>query len=156
MTLNPILYAEDEEDDVFFFQRAVEDAAILNPLAVVSDGKKALDYFSGTGSKAREHPLPCLVILDLKLPIKSGFEVLAWIRAQPAFCTLPVIILTSSSQDMDVHRAYSQGANGFLVKPGTPSELLIMAKAIKDYWLTQNRATVERLPTEPSQAMAYY
>ncbi len=144
MTINPILYAEDEEDDVFFVQRAFKDAGILNPLVVVPDGSLAVDYLSGTGPylNRAEHRLPCLVLLDLNLPNQSGLEILKWIRKNPAICGLPVVMLTSSAQEADIHRAYIQGANGFLVKPGTPAELLTMIKAIKDYWLIHNRAVL--------------
>jgi len=141
MSANPILYAEDEENDVYFIRRAFEQAGIRNPLAVVGDGQRAINYLTGMGDYAdrNKHPLPCLVILDMKMPEKSGLEVLKWIRSQPAICILPVLMLTSSSHDADMHRAYVQGANGYLVKPGSPDELVAMAKAIKDYWLIQNR-----------------
>jgi len=144
MNENPILYAEDEEDDVYFIRRAFEQAGILNPLAVVPDGQRAINYLAGNGHYANRnvHPLPCLVILDMKMPEKSGLEVLKWIRSQPAICTLPVLMLTSSSHDADMQRAYVQGANGYLVKPGSPADQVTMAKAIKDYWLMQNRSAM--------------
>lgn len=144
MSANPILYAEDEENDVYFIRRAFEQAGIRNPLAVVGDGQRAINYLTGMGDYAdrNKHPLPCLVILDMKMPEKSGLEVLKWIRSQPAICILPVLMLTSSSHDADMHRAYVQGANGYLVKPGSPDELVAMAKAIKDYWLMQNRSAM--------------
>lgn len=139
--MHPILYAEDEENDVIFVQRAFKLAGILNPLAVVPDGQAVIDYLAGHGPYANriEHPFPCFALLDLNMPNKSGLEALKWIRTQPAIGILPVIMLTSSSHDKDIHRAYVQGANGFLVKPGNPHELVTMFKAIKDYWLTQNR-----------------
>jgi DNA-binding response OmpR family regulator len=83
------------------------------------------------------------LLLDLNLPKKSGLEVLKWIRNEPLVSTLPVIVLTSSLQDADIHRAYVQGANAYLVKPAKPDELVAMAKTIKDFWLSQNR-TVEK------------
>src|SRR5690348_1573355 len=140
MSLNPVLYAEDEKDDVFFLERAFHEARVLNPLVIIPDGLKALEYLSGTGLYANrdEYPLPCLLLLDLNMPGKSGFEVLKWIRRQPAHCTLPVVMLTSSTQDADVHRAYMQGANGFLVKPSRPADLIQLVKALKDFWLLQN------------------
>jgi CheY-like chemotaxis protein len=142
MNTHPVLYAEDEEDDVFFVKKAFKDAGISNPLVVVPDGRLAVDYLSGVGLYAdrKQHPLPCLVLLDLNLPETSGLEILKWIRIQPSICALPTLLLTSSSQEADIHRAYRQGANGFLVKPGNPAELLTMIKAIKDYWLLQNRS----------------
>ena len=138
--MQPILYAEDEENDVFFLRLAFREAGISNPLQVVSDGQLAMDYLSGAGpfSDRSEYPLPCLVLLDLKMPGKSGLEVLKWIRMTPAVSVLPVIMLTSSSTEADIHRAYIQGANGYLAKPGNPDQLLSMVKSIKDYWLLQN------------------
>src|SRR4051812_10546785 len=99
MNGQPILYAEDEEDDVLFVQRAFKDAKILNPLVVVPDGLSAIDYLGGAGRYANraEHPLPCLALLDFNMPQTSGLDVLKWIRTQPSVCTLPVIMLTSSS-----------------------------------------------------------
>lgn len=138
--LSPILYAEDEENDVYFLQRAFADASITNPLVIVRSGDAAVDYLSGEGDYADRvrYPLPCLALLDLNLPGKSGLEVLKWIRAQPSLCTLPVLMLTSSTQESDIHRAYVQGANGFLIKPGKPAELLAMVKALGEFWLVHN------------------
>jgi CheY-like chemotaxis protein len=142
--MEPILYAEDEENDVFFLQLAFRDAGVTNPLQVVNNGQQAIDYLSGIGAYADrdKHPLPRLVLLDMKMPAKSGLEVLKWIRTTPAFSTLPVIMLTSSSTDADIHRAYIQGANGYLAKPGNPDQMLKMVIAIKDFWLLQNRTAL--------------
>ena len=141
MNLKPVLYAEDEDNDAFFLKRAFDVAIVAHPLVVVPDGQVAIDYCSGAGrySNRDEFPLPCLLLLDLNMPKKTGLEVLKWIRNSPTVSTLPVIILTSSLQDEDVHRAYLQGANAYLVKPSNPDELIAMAKTIKDFWLTQNR-----------------
>jgi CheY-like chemotaxis protein len=141
MTFKPILYAEDEPDDVFFMKRAFALASIPNPLVTVADGQEAIDYCVARGRYANraEHPFPCLMLLDLNLPRKSGLEVLKWIRKEPSVSTLPVIVLTSSLQDADIHRAYLQGANAYLVKPSKADELVAMAQTIKDFWLTQNR-----------------
>lgn len=136
-----ILYAEDEEDDVFLMRRAFKEASITHRLEAVSDGNRVIEYLSGTGafSDRTKWPLPILILLDLKMPGLSGHEVLKWIRTRPETCTIPVIVITSSHQESDIHRAYILGANGYLVKPGTPSELLTMVEGIKNYWLTQNR-----------------
>ncbi len=141
MSLKPILYAEDEENDTFFLQRAFKQAGIPNTLVTVPDGQEALDYCLGHGPYANrdEHPLPCLMLLDLNMPKKSGLEVLQGIRLEPSVRTLPVIVLTSSLQDSDIHRAYLNGANAYLAKPSQPDGLLAIAKAIQDFWLSQNR-----------------
>lgn len=149
MTIDkPILYAEDDEDDAFLMERAFKIAGIVNPLQLVPDGKLAIEYLSGSGPYAnrKEHPMPCLVLLDLKMPGKSGLDVLKWLRTQSATSTLPVLILTSSNQDNDIQRAYLLGANGYLIKPGKPDDLLAMVKGIRDYWLLQNRTP--RVPVE--------
>lgn len=141
MINRPILYAEDDENDAVLTNYAFEKAEILNPLVVVADGKTAIEYLAGTGqySNRTKYPLPCLVLLDLKLPRASGMEVLEWIRSQPTVCTLPVLMLTSSNQDSDIHRAYILGANGYLIKPSKTDEMLMMAKGIRDFWLILNR-----------------
>lgn len=143
MNLRPVLYVEDEEDDVFLMKRAFARTGIANPLIVVRDGQAAVDYFSGVGPYANraEYPLPCLMLLDLNLPMKSGLDVLKWVRSGPAVFTVPVIVLTSSLQDADIHRAYIQGANAYLVKPSRPEELLAMIQNIRDFWLVQNKVT---------------
>ena len=141
MHLKPILYAEDEENDAFFLKRAFKQASIPHPLVVVSDGQEAIDYCSGSGryTNRNEYPLPCLVLLDLNMPRKSGLEVLEWIRKEPSVRTLPVIVLTSSLQDSDVYRAYTHGANAYVAKPSQPDGLIALAQTVKDFWLTLNR-----------------
>jgi CheY-like chemotaxis protein len=140
-----VLYAEDDENDAFFLQHAFEHAGIAQRLAVVEDGKTAIEYLEGKGDYADrvQHPMPCLILLDLNMPGLSGIEVLKWIRTTPRVCTLPVVVLTSSNQDTDIHRAYVQGANGYLVKPNKLNEFENLAKAIKDYWLILNRSVGE-------------
>lgn len=140
MNLPPILLVEDNEDDAFFMQQAVRDAAILNPLIHVEDGQQAIDYLAGGGRFADrgKHPLPLVVFLDLKLPFQSGHPVLAWIRAQPQFEKLIVIVLTSSSEPVDLNRSYQLGANSFVVKPPTAEQLLELTEAFKLWWLRQN------------------
>jgi len=137
----PVLYAEDEENDAFFLRRAFTLAGVQQNLIVVKDGQETIDYCLGAGrfSNRDAFPLPCLLLLDLNIPKKSGLEVLKWVRSEPAISTLPVIVLTSSVHDADIHRAYIQGANAYLVKPSDPSELLVLVKTIKEFWLTHNR-----------------
>jgi CheY-like chemotaxis protein len=140
-TTSAILLVEDNEDDIFLMKRALKNAGIINALHVVEDGQQAIDYLSGAGeySDRGAHPLPALVFLDLKLPIKRGLEVLAWIKDQPELETLVVIVLTSSNEPPDVKEAYRLGANSYIVKPPTASQLLDLAKAFKWYWLEYNR-----------------
>lgn len=141
MNLQPLLLVEDNEDDAFFMQQAVRDAEIVNPLVHVEDGQQAIDYLTGIGRFAdrAKYPLPLVVFLDLKLPIKSGHQVLEWIRAQPELEKLIVIVLTSSNEPVDLNRSYHLGANSFVVKPPTSAQLLELAEAFKLWWLRQNR-----------------
>jgi CheY-like chemotaxis protein len=135
-----ILLVEDNEDDVFFMQRALKAAGLENRVQVAEDGQRALDYLAGAGafSNREEYPLPRLIFLDLKLPFVSGLEVLQWMRAQAQLCTLPVIVLTSSMEHRDVDLAYRRGANSYLVKPASTDKLLEMVKAVRDFWINYN------------------
>lgn len=128
-----ILLVEDDENDVYFMKRAARQAEILNPLQVAQDGQEAVDYLTGLGEYAdrQRFPLPCLVLLDLKLPRVTGFEVLKWIREQPALKDTVVIVLTASRLAPDVDLAYRLGANSYLVKPPTPDKLTEMITRIK-------------------------
>lgn len=139
--LRSILLAEDNEDDVFFMRHAFKGAGIYHPFQVVEDGHQAINYLSGAGkfSDREQFPIPSILLLDLKLPFKSGLEVLAWIREQPDLRKLLVIILSSSEQSSDINKAYHIGANSYLVKPATSEQLLDLAKAFKSYWLEHNR-----------------
>ena len=136
-----VLMAEDDENDVAFLRRAFSQAEIINPLQVVQDGQAAIDYFvRGGGAFARgEAALPCLLLLDLKMPRKTGLEVLEWIRHQPNLKTLPVIVLSSSVHPEDIETAYERGANAFVTKPSGAPERTELAKLIKGFWLTLNQ-----------------
>ena len=143
-----ILYAEDDDNDALLVQIAFQRAAVPNPIVVVQNGREAIDYLAGTGrySERADEALPCLLLLDLKMPGVSGLEVLKWIRTTPSISTLLVLMLTSSNQEADIHRAYLLGANGYLVKPSKIEDIITMAKAVKDYWLVQNRQSAWRQP----------
>jgi CheY-like chemotaxis protein len=136
-----ILLVEDNEDDVFLMKRAVSAAGIINPLHIVEDGQQAIDYLAGNGPfGARDkHPLPAIIFLDLKLPIKGGLQVLEWIRNQKEFESVVVVVLTSSNEPSDLREAYKLGANSYVVKPPTAAQLIDLAKAFKWYWLEFNR-----------------
>jgi CheY-like chemotaxis protein len=132
------LLAEDSENDVFLMQRAFQSAGVQNPLFVVRDGDEVLKFLNGEGRFDRaNHPLPLVVLLDLNLPRKSGFEVLSWIRSQPTLKRLVVIILTASSRASDADRAYDLGANFYLTKPGKFEDLVTMAKCLHE-WVQLN------------------
>jgi CheY-like chemotaxis protein len=153
-----ILLVEDDANDVYFMKHAVHEAGIANPLQVAQDGQEAMDYLGGLGPFAdrQRFPLPSLVLLDLKLPRVMGFEVLKWIRQQPALKSIIVIILTSSEEEPDVDLAYRLGANSYLVKPSRPDKLTKLITTVKQYWLDLNRHAPQRMaPTEEAkQAIA--
>lgn len=137
--MKTILQVEDDSNDVFLLLHAMKQAGVANPIQVATDGQQAIDYLKGVGKFADrdEFPLPCLVLLDLKLPHVMGLNVLKWIRQQPG-APLVVVMLSASGEEADIAAAYRLGANGFLVKPSQASKLQEMAKAIKDFWLTHN------------------
>jgi CheY-like chemotaxis protein len=137
-----ILMVEDRPADVLLIRRAFGKANIKNPLQVIGNGEDAIAYLAGTGAFTDRDasPLPCLILLDLKLPRKSGLEVLSWLRAQPELKRLPVIVLTSSKETSDVNRAYELGANSYLVKPVMFDTLLGMITTLGLYWLTMNES----------------
>ncbi|MDB6034951.1 MAG: response regulator with CheY-like receiver domain and winged-helix DNA-binding domain [Verrucomicrobiales bacterium] len=118
------LLAEDNEDDVFFMQRAFRDAGLGNLLFVVTNGEEAVDYLAGREafSDRNKYPLPDMVFLDLKMPGLNGFEVLSWVR-QEGKLTMPVAVLTSSPEEIDLQRARSLGADCYLLKPPTAAML---------------------------------
>ena len=145
-THRSILLVEDNEDDVFLMERALQGAGIINPVEVVPDGQEAIDYLSGVGKYGlrSKYPIPAVVFLDLKLPLKSGHEVLGWIRNQQDLRSLVVVVLTSSAEPKDVKQSYALGANSFVVKPPKPEDLLDLAKSFKWYWLEYNRFDEEK------------
>ena len=139
MRTEPILLVEDDQNDVFFFQRAMRKAGMSHPLQLARDGQEAIDYMQARGKFAdrEQFPLPCLILLDLKLPIVMGLDVLRWIRQQPGVAAI-VIVLTSSLNEADIAEAYDLGANAYLVKPAQASELVQIVKAINDFWVKHN------------------
>jgi CheY-like chemotaxis protein len=136
-----ILLVEDDPNDVLLVQRAFRRAQVANPIQVVGDGEAAIEYMAGHGPYANreDHPLPALVLLDLKLPRRSGFEVLDWLRRQPRLRRLPVVVLTSSALATDIRRAYELGASSYLVKPLEFEALQDMLGAVGAYWLGLNQ-----------------
>jgi len=136
-----ILHVEDDENDVFLLEHAFKKAGITQPLHVVKDGQEAVDYLAGKGSFAdrARFPIPGLVILDLKMPRKNGIELIQWLRNEPRFRHLPVLMLSSSANLHDIDCAYEAGANAFLVKPASNAERIRLAAAVRDFWLEFNQ-----------------
>jgi CheY-like chemotaxis protein len=136
-----ILLADDDENDVLLMRRAFNKAHLANSLHTVADGEEAIAYLEGQEKFADrgQFPLPGLLLLDLKMPRKNGFEVLRWIRSHPALKRMLVIILTSSKETRDINRAYELGANSYLVKPPDFQDLIKMIKSVEDYWIMLNQ-----------------
>jgi CheY-like chemotaxis protein len=133
----PLLLVEDSSDDVLLIRRALRKANAPVVVHVADDGVKGMQYLGGEGVYAdREtHPFPALVLLDLKLPRRSGFEVLTWLRAQPGLRRLRVVVLTSSREGPDIDRAYELGANSYLVKPVDFATLHELIADVARFWL---------------------
>ena len=137
MDLRAVLYVEDDGLDVMLMRRAWRRVGLPNPLHVVMDGYEAQSYLSGTGSYAdrAEHPMPSLVLLDLKLPGFTGLDLLKWIRGHSTIHALRVILFSSSSLVQDRQRAEALGANAYWIKPWDPRELEEMVLGLKQLWL---------------------
>ena len=129
----PVLLVEDEEDDVFFFKRAMARADLCHRLTVVRDGGEGIEYLGGTGRYRDRslHPLPCLVVLDLNLPQKHGLEVLQWIRQEGPDPSLRVVILTSSTSEKDAAAAHRHGITAYLSKPPQQEKLVELVRSLK-------------------------
>ncbi|NEP17658.1 MAG: response regulator [Leptolyngbya sp. SIO4C1] len=136
-----LLLVEDDSNDILLIQRAFRRANLTIPISIVKDGDEAIDYLLGHGQYANRasHAMPSLILLDLKLPRRSGLEVLEWLRAQPVLRRIPVVVLTSSEESEDVNCAYEMGVNSYLVKPVTFDALIAMIEALNGYWLTVNQ-----------------
>jgi CheY-like chemotaxis protein len=145
-----ILLVEDRQDDITIIARAFAEAKLDNPVRVVTDGEKAMQYLQGEGDYAdrARNPLPQLILLDLKLPKVDGFEFLKWLRQQPEYGHIIVLVLTVSAEVRDVHRAYDLGANSFMVKPDDFRNVTEMVRSLRDYWLLGNKAPTVRSMAE--------
>ena len=146
-----VLVAEDRDEDLFILRRAFEQLGFHTPVQYVRNGEQAIAYLAGEGRFANrvEYPLPNLLLLDLKMPRKNGFEVLNWIQQRPELNTLRTVVLTTSDDIFEVNRAYKLGASSFLTKPLNFTEFRDMIQAVHIYWLALNKAAAIRRPTGP-------
>ena len=135
-----ILLVEDNPMDVELTLDAFREAKLENEIRVAKTGEEALDYLLGRGvyTDRSKHPLPDLILLDIKLPGISGLEVLKIVKKTPIVKRIPVVILTSSREEADRMAGYDGGVNSYLVKPITFTEFLEVVKTIGEYWLSLN------------------
>jgi len=141
--MNPtqtVLLADDDENDILLLRMAFAKAGLAKNLLCVKNGAEAIQYLNGEGAYAdrERYPFPCLMLLDLKMPFRNGFEVLNWIRAQETLKHLVVTVLTASKDEGDVKRAYDLCVNSYLVKPNSAGRLDDLVKRLKEYWLELN------------------
>jgi two-component system response regulator len=136
-----ILLVEDNPDDILLTKRAFKKSNISNELIVATNGLDALDYLFGTGPyEGRDtHIMPTVILLDLKLPKLDGLEVLKRIREDERTRLLPVVVLTSSSEQEDLLRSYSHGANSYIRKPVDFEQFVIAVQQLGLYWLILNK-----------------
>ena len=127
-----ILLVEDSRDDAFFLRRAFLKAGLSHPIVDVRNGQQAVNYLSGNALYADRslYPMPKMVLVDLKMPLMDGFELLAWLQSQPELEQLAVIVISSSDHASDKEKAIKLGAKDYFVKPNTPEELVQLAEGI--------------------------
>ncbi len=144
-----ILFVEDDDGDALLVKRAFSKLSIDADLRHLTNGDDAVSYLSGSPEYADrgEHPIPLLILLDLKLPRRNGIEVTRWVRSRSdSLRRLPIVMFTSSSRTADVNEAYDAGVNSYLVKPNTNQELQDRLLSIREYWLGINRFPEIPLP----------
>ena len=136
-----ILLVEDNEDDILLEQEAVADAKLVNLMYVVRDGEEAMAYLRREG-KYQNAQLPGLILLDINMPRKNGFEVLNEMKADPALMHIPVVMLTTSDSEADVVKSYAKGACSFITKPMDFDKFREVIRQFALYW-----ALVVRVPS---------
>jgi len=132
-----ILVVDDDENDLLMLERALQEAGVTNPVQMLHDGNEAIQYLKGEGlySDREKSPLPCLMLLDLKLPQCDGFQVLDWRRNQQELQHFPIIILSGSNLKTDIQRALELGATAYCEKPVGLNRLILMAKELREQCL---------------------
>ena len=135
-----VLIVEDDEDDRELSADALAEGPVVVDLRFVEDGEELMEYLErhGVFSDATDAPRPDLVLLDLKMPRKSGWEALAEIKANPDLKSIPVVVLSTSNAQIDVHRCYELGASSYMTKPNTFDEWVRRMQALEHYWFEAN------------------
>jgi CheY-like chemotaxis protein len=132
-----ILIVDDDENDIFFVKRAFVEINVHCTFQMLKNGQETIDYLSGHGefSDREKFPLPMMILMDLKMPIMDGFQVLAWLRGRPGIKVIPTVVFSSSDLPSDITRAYELGANSFMTKSVTYDGLLVKLQTLSQYWL---------------------
>ncbi len=130
-----ILLVEDNEGDILLTTEALEEGKIINKVSVVKDGKLAIDFLNNKEPYA-DVEIPSLILLDINLPKKNGHEVLKYIKGSEKFRHIPIIMLTTSSSEKDIHEAYNHYANCFITKPGDVDEFMEAVTKIENFWIS--------------------
>lgn len=143
-----VLLVEDTPEDVELTLEAFSDHMPRSRIQVARDGEEALEFLYGADGKSPREVLPKVILLDIKLPKVDGLEVLQRIREHPSTVELPVVLLTSSAHETDMHRAYKLHANSYIVKPVQFEDFVTVVNEIGIYWLNLNRA-----PTRAESAL---
>lgn len=141
-----VLIAEDEDSDFLLLQKALRQTDVPWAIHRVTDGLEALNYLRGDGPYAdrTQHPIPQVVVLDLKMPRMTGMELLEWIKENPSYRVIPTLIMSSSQQELDVQKAYEFGANTYFVKPTNFQALVSLCRQIAGYWEHGVKPRLER------------
>lgn len=130
--LAPILIAEDDETEIMVLRMAAQKATLARKIVFVHDGVEVLAYLQGEPpfSDRSQHPLPVLLVLDLKMPRLTGFDVLVWLATRPEFKNLPAVVLSSSTNDSDIQKARDLGASDYHIKPHSLPDLTAILKSL--------------------------
>jgi len=155
---NQILLAEDSKDDQIIFENTLKKSGVINPLVIVGDGNFAIARLQSSLDDVRQHPLPGVLFLDLKMPNCDGFEVLRWIQSRPgAKQGMLVIVMSAMDGVADVRRAYDLGADTFLSKPFTASDMLHLVDTFPGHWIRKapaaNLKPWQHLPADSSSSL---
>jgi CheY-like chemotaxis protein len=141
-TNDTILLAEDSEEDLELMRIALRRAQVEDPVSEVRDGQQAIDYLEGVGDygNREKHPLPCIIITDLKMPGIDGFALLEWLRGKPEFARVPKLVLSASGVECDRSRAAGLGVCAYFVKPSGFNELVEVIRIIDEDWIADHCA----------------
>jgi len=139
-----ILAAEDDPNDLELLRHVVGENGVAVNFQSADDGEQLIHYLRGEGQFADRdlHPIPDIVVVDLKMPRMNGFEVLQWLRQQPGLARIPAVVLSGSGLESDIEEAYRLGANTYFTKPGQLAELRKIIGALIDYWRRSQRPII--------------